>query len=183
MPLASSALLPSVPGTLPATHVVSSHSFILVGTDLKHTRRYQTKKSCGRSFGFPGRRRGGNGSVQKQPSPFPTQQPSPFPARPRAAHISPSIIRDSPEKPILPFLLYPGLGPSLRTTRSRPAPAPCLWPPRSPRLHRDRAAPRCSIGPRRSSAATAVSRCRRPGWSPPSSPPPLPPPPAGSGSP
>jgi len=53
----------------------------------------------------------------------------------------------------------------------------------SPRLHRDRAAPRCSIGPRRSSAATAVSRCRRPGWSPPSSPPPLPLPPAGSGSP
>jgi hypothetical protein len=36
MPLASSALLPSVTGTLPATHVVSSHSFILVGTDLKH---------------------------------------------------------------------------------------------------------------------------------------------------
>ena len=48
MPLASSALLPSVPGTLPATHMVSSHSFILVGTDLKHW-KISIKKSCGRS--------------------------------------------------------------------------------------------------------------------------------------
>ena len=53
MPLASSALLPSVPGTLPATHVVSSHSFILVGTDLKHW-KISIKKTCGRSIGFPG---------------------------------------------------------------------------------------------------------------------------------
>jgi len=52
MPLASSALLPSVPGTLPATHVVSSHLFILVGTDLKHW-KISIKKSCGRSIGFP----------------------------------------------------------------------------------------------------------------------------------
>ena len=52
MPLASSAPLPSVPGTLPATHVVSSHLFILVGTDLKYW-KISIKKSYGRSIGFP----------------------------------------------------------------------------------------------------------------------------------
>jgi len=52
MQLASSALLPSVPGTLPATHVVSSYSFILVGTDLKHW-KISIKKSCGRYIDFP----------------------------------------------------------------------------------------------------------------------------------
>ena len=62
MPLASSALLPSVPGTLPATHVVSSHSFILVGTDLKHW-KISIKKSCGRSIGFPDERGRGMGRV------------------------------------------------------------------------------------------------------------------------